>query len=66
MDKADFKIILEYYFAIAEQARKAAKTVNPADLTPEVRELQLFILNVTGNSPKVEPRRQAELIRAFD
>ena len=65
MDKADFKIMLEYYFAIAEQARKAAKNINPADLTPEERKLRTLVLDATGNSPKVDPQRLAELISAF-
>lgn len=66
MDKADLTTIFEYYLVMAEQARKAAKNINPADLTREERKLRILILNATGNLPKVEPRRQAELISAFD
>ena len=66
MDRVNFNNISDYFLVMAEQARKAAKTVNPAELTREEQKLRSLILNATGNLPTVEPRRQAELISAFD
>lgn len=66
MDRANFNNISDYYFAIAEQARKAAKDVDTTQLTREEQKLRILILDATGNSPTVDPQRLAELISAFD